>query len=42
MSRGAKLQWTQNNCELGKRYSKSGKKMERARGWRDGEESERV
>jgi hypothetical protein len=26
------VQWTQNNCELGKRHSKRGKKKERARG----------
>jgi hypothetical protein len=26
------LQWTQNNCELRKRHSKRGKKIERARG----------
>jgi hypothetical protein len=31
--------WTQNNYELGKRHSKRGKKMERARGKHDGEES---
>jgi hypothetical protein len=33
------IQWTQNNCELGKRPSKRGKRMERARGKHDGEES---
>jgi hypothetical protein len=26
------VQWTQNNCELGKRHSKRGIKMERAGG----------
>jgi hypothetical protein len=31
--------WTQNNCELQKRHSKRGNKMERKRGKQDGEES---
>jgi uncharacterized protein YPO0396 len=38
----AQLQWTQNNCELGKRHSKRRKKMERVREKHYGEESEHV
>jgi hypothetical protein len=35
----SELYWKQNNCELRKRHGKKGKKMERARGKHDGEES---
>jgi hypothetical protein len=33
------IKWTQNDCELGKRHSKRGKKMVRARGKHHSEES---
>jgi hypothetical protein len=36
------IQWTQNNCELGKHHSKRGKWCEGERGKHDGEESEHV
>jgi hypothetical protein len=36
------LYWTQNNCELRKRHSKRGKKMERARGERHCQQSVRA